>query len=315
MFPPTFKIEGPFAGVDPLIIMIAVGTTLAVIIMTAVVARQLARLQPKAPPPSQVQKASGEFDAWTERPKEQAQKDQEYYALYGSQPGRPAGAASPRAPPAPPPPVSAAALSNVVVDLSVGGPPADPTGWVAPPGASPPGVTSMSPSPPAVHPPARPRASGPTDEVVAPSHTRRIRDTSTGDFPAREPVAPPFERSSSTPGAVPGSGSPADAAYSPKAVPPPPPPPRPLDEAQAALVAEALPEGTAIKAPAKTAFRGPSRGQTVVGAGQTGLQEGTVLSPEKKAIRCPKCQTVFAGPAARPATVRCPACGTTGTLR
>lgn len=80
-------------------------------------------------------------------------------------------------------------------------------------------------------------------------------------------------------------------------------------------VAKALPEGTPLTAPSKSAFRAPPSAQTVVGAGATGTQDGETLASGKKAIRCPKCATVFSGPATRPATVKCPACGTSGTLR
>jgi len=319
MFPPVWKIEGPFAGVDPLIVILATGMTAAVILVTALVARQLQALQPKAPPPSQVQKASGEFDAWTEKPKAQAEKDQEYYALYGSQPGRPAVAG--RAPPAPPAPASVSPFGPVVVDLSGNAPPADDGGWLAMPEEP----RRASPSSTAhLHPPARPKA-GPSDEVIAPSHGRRVRDTATGELPPRESARPPFEKSSLEPGAVAPSPPPGDpfsrraTAPPPKAIsvtlPPAPAAPPPPDKLLAARLAEALPDTTQLQKPARTAFRGPSRGASVVGAGTAGVQEGAILSPEKKSIRCPKCQTVFVGPAARPATVRCPACGTMGTLK
>lgn len=313
MLPPVWKIEGPFGGVDPVLVILAAGITAGVIVMTAVVARQLAVLQPKAPPPSQVQKASGEFDMWTERPKAQGQQDAEYYALYGTQPGRSGGSVSPRVPPAPPAPSSVSPLGPVVVDLS-GSAPAQEEGWVSV-AEEPPVSSGALPPGPRIHPPARPRPTGPTDEVVAPSHGRRVRDTSTGELAPRDTPEPSFERSSMAPGAV-APGPIAADPFSPKApLPAAPPPPPPPDQLQTARVAESLPEGTPVRQTARTAFRGPSRGQSVVGAGQTGLQEGTVLSPEKKAIRCPKCQTVFSGPVTRPATVKCPACGTTGTLR
>ena len=79
-------------------------------------------------------------------------------------------------------------------------------------------------------------------------------------------------------------------------------------------VAQALPE--ALPTSTRGSFKQPPRGErVVVGAGATGVQEGEVLAAGTKAIRCPKCATVFAGPSTRPATVRCPACGTTGNLR
>src|SRR5690348_8986610 len=125
MLPFGFRIEGSLAGVDPLLVIVASAVTVGVIVATAVVARQLTKLQPKAPPPSQVQKASAELDAWTERPKAQSEKDQEYYSLYGSQPGRPSSASPPRAPPVP-----AAPLGAVMVDLSGGAAP-KPDAWVS----------------------------------------------------------------------------------------------------------------------------------------------------------------------------------------
>jgi hypothetical protein len=304
MIPWGFRIEGSFGGVDPILVIVASAVTVAVIVATAVVARQLARLQPKAPPPSQVQKASAELDAWTERPKAQSEKDQEYYSLYGSQPGRPASASGPRAPPVP-----ASPLGAVMVDLS-GGAPARQDAWVSAAEPSSPYVPASAP--PRMHPPPRP--TGPSDEVVAASHSRRVRDTATGEVPPRESARPPFERNSVEPGAVTPALPPGDP-FSPRAAPPPAPPaPTPPPRISTPSVSQSLPESLPSTS-AKAAFRGPSRGQTVVGAGTTGVQEGTVISPEKKAIRCPKCQTVFAGPAARPATVKCPACGTTGNLK
>jgi hypothetical protein len=301
VIPFPWRIEGSFGGVDPTIVIVLVGATAAAIAITAVIARQLAQLQPKAPQPSQVQKASGEFDAWTERPKDQAAKDQEYYAMYGSTPGR-ASMAPARQMAAPPTPTS---LSNVTIDLSGNVPQSD-GGWLSE--SEPRGVPA-----PIMPPRMEPR--GPSDEVIAPSHGRRVRDTSTGEVPGR----PSFERSSTEAGAVSAQAPPAP---SPRIVVPPlpssTPPPTPRDDRtplKATEGASTLPEGLSTTAPARAAFRGPSRGQTVVGAGQTGVQEGQTLSAATKSIRCPKCQTVFVGPAARPATVKCPACGTTGTLR
>ncbi len=286
-----------------------VGATAAAIAITAVIARQLAQLQPKAPQPSQVQKASGEFDAWTERPKDQAGKDQEYYAMYGSMPGR-ASMSPARQMASPPTPQS---LGNVTIDLSGRMPESD-GGWLSEP------ETRGPPAPSPIMPP-RMEPRGPSDEVISPSHGRRVRDTATGEVPPPQPGRPSFERSSMEPGAV-SAPSPAPPAPPPRIVVPPlptaqraaPTPPQ-RSPLKATEGASALPEGLSTTAPARAAFRGPSRGQTVVGAGQTGIQEGQVLSAATKSIRCPKCQTVFVGPAARPATVKCPACGTTGTLK
>jgi hypothetical protein len=303
MIPFGFRIEGSFGGVDPILVIVASAVTVGVIVAAAVVARQLAKLQPKAPPPSQVQKASAELDAWTERPKAQSEKDQEYYSLYGSQPGRPGSAMGARAPP-----VQASPMGAVMVDLSGGAPPRQ-DAWVSAAEPSSPYVPASAP--PRMHPP--PRMTGPSDEVVAASHSRRVRDTATGEMPPRESARPPFERNSVEPGAVTPAPPPGDP-FSPRAAPPPSPPAPQAPQIDTARIAQSLPEALPTTA-AKAAFRGPSRGQSVVGAGKTGMQEGTVISPEKKAIRCPKCQTVFAGPAARPATVKCPACGTTGNLK
>ena len=304
MIPPAWRIEGSFGGVDPTIVIVLVGATAAAIIITAVIARQLAQLQPKAPQPSQVQKASGEFDAWTERPKDQAAKDQEYYAMYGSMPGRATMSPS-RSMAAPPTPTS---LSNVTIDLSGRVPETD-GGWLQ-------ASDERAPPPPSpIMPPARYQQTGPSDEVIAPSHGRRVRDTATGEVPGR----PSFERSSTEAGAV------TSPAPPPRIVVPPlpgeaPAPPRPSARPErsplkATQMPDSILDGVPTTAPARAAFRGPSRGQTVVGAGETGVQEGQTLSAATKSIRCPKCQTVFVGPAARPATVKCPACGTTGTLR
>lgn len=303
------------------------------IAVTAVFARQLQQLQPKAAAPSAVQKASGEFDAWTERPKSQEQKDQEYYAMYGSMPGR-SSVAPARPMAAPPAPTSVGAMGPVVIDLSGNVPPGSDGGWVSEPEERGPyrGRSAIGPPPIA-------KPTGPTDEVVAPSHGRRVRDTATGEIAPRDEGRLSFERSSVEGGAVSQAAPPTRSASLlsqtptrstappqlpsdiPEA-PPSPPPPSQLRSARPAFAAPqtgdsegALPEGISTKAPAKAAFRGPSRGQTVVGAGQTGVQEGQVLTAATKSIRCPKCQTVFVGPAARPATVKCPACGTTGTLR
>jgi len=317
MIPPALKIEGAFAGVDPVIVLVLTAASAAVIVMTAIIARQLSRLQPKAPVPSKVEKASGEFDAWTERPKAQAEQDNEYYSLYGSMPGRPVGAASARVPPPPPAPSSSSPMgAPVVVDFSGRATPRDDS-WVAV--ADETDVLSAPPPLPPIHPPPTARPTGPTDEVVAPMHGRRVRDTSTGEIPSRVEAPVSYERSSAAAGAVAPRAPPGDP-FSPRAQAAPPlaparPSPPPPDKLVAAKLAEALPEGTSVGTPARAAFRGPSRGQTVVGAGTTGTQEGTMLGPGKKSIRCPKCQTVFAGPAARPATVKCPACGTTGTLK
>lgn len=317
LIPPVLKIEGTFAGVDPVFVMVLTAAAAAVIVMTAIIARQLARLQPKALVPSKVERASGEFDAWTERPKAQADQDKEYYSLYGSIPGRPVGAVGARAPPAPPAPGSAFG-APVVVDMSGRAPPRD-KGWAAV--ADDTDVLTAPPPLPPIHPPATANPAGPSDEVVAPTHGRRVRDTATGEIPSREEQPVSYERSSAQAGAVTQRAPPGDP-FSPKAQSTPPPPlaparpsPPPPDKLVAAKLAEALPEGTAVGAPSRTAFRGPSRGQTVVGAGTAGTQEGTMLGPGKKSIRCPKCQTVFAGPVARPATVKCPACGTSGTLK
>jgi hypothetical protein len=301
MIPPVWKIEGPFAGVDLTLIILATGVTIGVIMVTAIVARQLAVMQPKTAPVKAAPRATGEFDQWTERPKAPVDRDAEYQSLYGSRPAPAATYMSSRAPAAPPPP-----LGEVVVNL--GAPAAQDQGWVDVPGAA------FAPPPPAaVRPPPRP--TGPTDEVMAPSHARRGRDTSTGALPGEEPLASGFERSSTVPGALPSRGPPGDP-YSPRAPPPPPPPPRPTTTADDRIkVAKALPEGTSTAASAKSAFRAPPSAQTVVGAGATGTKDGETLPSGKKAIRCPKCATVFAGPATRPATVKCPACGTSGTLR
>jgi hypothetical protein len=319
MIPPVLKIEGTFAGVDPVIVLVLTAAAAAVIVMTAIIARQLSRIQPKAAAPSKVEKASGEFDAWTERPKAQAEQDKEYYSLYGSMPGRPVGAASVRMPPPPPAPASSSPMgAPVVVDLSGRAPPRDDS-WVSVGDET---NVQASPPPLPIHPPALSQPTGPTDDVVAPTHGRRVRDTGTGEIPVRSTPPPSYERSSIEAGAVAPRAPPGDP-YSPKAAlpqpqapPAPPAPARPtVDKLVAAKLAGALPEGTAVGAPARAAFRGPSRGQTVVGAGTAGTQEGTMLGPGKKSIRCPKCQTVFAGPATRPATVKCPACGTSGTLK
>lgn len=308
MFPP-WRIEGSLAGIDPVYVIVMVGAAAAAIVVTTVIARNLQQLQPKTPAPSQVQKASAEFDAWTERPKDQASKDQEYYSLYGSQPGRPAIApARPMA--APPPPVNP--MTPVMIDLSGSAPAPAERGWMGMP-------EERGPVSAPMHPPARPEP-GPSDEVIAPTHGRRVRDTATGELPPRSGERPAFERLSFEGGAVAPTPMPTPQAPPVRSSPPPPlpqapPSPPPPPQLKSAQVAEGLPEGVAVNAAARAAFRGPSRGQTVVGAGATGVQEGQVLSAATKSIRCPKCQTVFVGPAARPATVKCPACGTTGTLK
>ena len=305
MIPTPLRIEGMFGGVDPIFVLLLIAATAGAIVATTAVARNLQRMQPKAAAPQQVQKLSGEFDAWTERPKSQAQQNQEYYSLYGSMPGQ-GSVSAPRSMSAPPPPSSVAPMGPVVIDLSGNAPRQD--DWFA--GAS----------APAMHPPAALKQTGPTDDVVAPTHGRRVRDTATGELPPREATRPSFERQSIEGGAVapytpPARSAPARSAAPDITLPPAPPSPPPPSQLARAQIADALPEGLNTQAASKTAFRGPSRGQTVVGAGQTGVQEGQVLTPATKSIRCPKCQTVFVGPAARPATVKCPACGTTGTLK
>jgi hypothetical protein len=291
MIPPVWKIEGPFAGVNEDLIFLAVAVTVVVIALTAAVAHQLARIQPKPAKLAAAARSTGEFDTWTERPKTAPRPD-EYYARYGSQPAPPNSYVSPRAPPAPPPP-----LGEVVVNL--GGAPVQEEGW----------VDAATPAAPFSPPPLRapPQPTGPTDEVVAPSHARRGRDTATGMLPSEESPAPPFDRSSHVPGAI--------TSAAPAPLPPPPVLARPAGEKFSAPAPQPLPEATRAAAATRGAFREPAQAPSVVGTATTGAKEGELLTPGKKAIRCPKCATVFAGPETRPATVKCPACGTTGVLK
>jgi hypothetical protein len=305
-----WRIEGPFAGIDPMVIVGSLALVGAIIAVVASLAFQVARLQPKVPQAgaSTAKRASNEFDNWTERPKGSTNKDAEYQALYGSRPGPPSYVSS-QAPGAPAPPP----LGEVVVNLGGGAPPEE-SRWVdVPPEQAASGAPWGPPLSP-LRPPPRP--TGPTDEVIAPAHSRRGRDSSTGMLPSEETPNLLFERSSAAPGALPPRMKAGDP-YSPKAPasPPTPAPRRGLDEASKMKVAQTLPDAPPAPAPARGTFRQPSRDRAVVGAGATGVQEGEVLSAGTKAIRCPKCATVFAGPTTRPATVRCPACGTTGNLK
>jgi hypothetical protein len=306
----AWRIDGPFVGVDPVVVYGALAVTVVVITIVAVLGRQVAALQPKMPAPGSpaVKKASNEFDDWTERPKGQQSKDAAYQSLYGSRPG-PDSYVSSRAPAAPPSP----GMGEVVVNIGPAARVSD-AGWVNMPVELGPSSAASSAPPPSMYPPARLRPSGPTDDVVAPSHARRGRDSSTGELPSEGPSPPTFERSSTQPGAL-GPRSQAGDPYSPRApaVPGAPQPPRGLDEAGRMKVAQALPEGAG--ASTRGAFRQSARDRTVMGAGASGMGEGQDLTPSTKTIRCPKCATVFPGPATRPATVKCPACGTSGTLR
>jgi len=301
-----WKIEGPFAGIDPKVIFGSLALSIAIIAVVAVLALQVARMQPKMPQPgaASAKRPSNEFDNWTERPKAATSKDAEYQALYGS-PRGPPSYVSPRAPGAPNPP-----LGEVVVNLG-GGPPPQESGWVDVPAEPSAETAAWSPPASSIGPPGRP--TGPTDEVISPAHSRRGRDSSTGMLPSEETAEISFERSSTAPGALPPRIKAGDP-YSPKA-PPTPAPRQGLDETSKMKVAQALPEAPSAPAPARGTFRKASGDQGVVGAGATGMQEGEVLSAGTKAIRCPKCATVFAGPVTRPATVRCPACGTMGNLK
>ncbi len=305
------RIDGLFAGVDPLFVVLGVTLLAAVIGFTAVVARQVAQLTPKVKATSkaggqEVAKAGAEFESWTERPPEQRNYDAEYYSLYGSNPAARRDYIGPAAPAAPSAP--RAAGRDVVATL---GPPA--TGASASPWAPVP-EERLPPAGPRAHAPLSPPAApaGPTDEVVAPTHSRGARASGANpwqNLPDARPVDPSFERTSPRAGAPPPGpplqqvprGQPAPRAAAPQARRPAAP--------------TAPPAGTTRPGTARVAFRTPPGQQSVVGAADIGVKEGAQLSPERKAIRCPKCSTVFPGPAKRPATVKCPACGTGGLMK
>jgi len=305
-----WRIEGPFAGMDPVVVVASVALVGFVVTVVAFLALQVARLQPNvaAPGTQAARRVSSEFDQWTERGGSPTSKEAEYQAMYGS-PRGPPSYVSTRAPPLPAPPP----MGEVVVNVG-GRAPVQESGWVELPTNLGPSAASLGPPVPTFQPPARPV--GPTDEVVAPAHSRRGRDGSTGMLPSEETPPLSFERSSAVPGALAPRAGPGDP-FSPvaPAPPPTPAPQRGLDEAARMKVAQALPEMPPAPASTRGSFRQSARDRTVMGAGSTGMGEGEELSPTTKTIRCPKCATVFPGPASRPATVRCPACGTSGTLR
>jgi hypothetical protein len=306
------KIEGPFGGVDALYVLVGVVLVAAVIGVTAVVARQVAALTPKPGAASKARgaeaaKAGAEFESWTERPAAQRNYDAEYYSLYGSQPARQGDFVSPRAPGAPPAP--ATGRREVVAEL---GPPAAgadgaASAWAPAADWAAGGGTRQAPR---VHAPQAPpmEPTGPTDDVVAPRHSRGARaaagDPWQGLSAARE-AGPSFERSSVRPGAAAPQppaprvepGKPAPRASPPASLAPPPHPAAPRPGS------------------ARSTFRASPGSQRVVGGGGIGAKEGDEVAPERKAIRCPKCSTVFPGPATRPAMVKCPACGTGGMMK
>jgi hypothetical protein len=292
------KIEGPFAGVDPLLVFVGVALLAAVLGATAVVARQVAQLTPKPGAAAKARsaeaaKAGAELEAWTEKPAAARDYETEYYSMYGSAPSRQADFVSPNAPAAP----AAPATGGRDVVATIGGP-APPTPWGPAPEARP---------PPRAHAPFAPpqEPAGPTDEVVVPTHARGVRAADPWkDLATARPADPSFDRSSTRAGAPPAAppvprverGQPAPRAAPPaQRAPPVPQGPRPGS--------------------ARSTFRTPPGGQAVVGAADLGAKEGADLAAERKAIRCPKCSTVFPGPATRPATVKCPACGTTGLMK
>ncbi|HEX9708758.1 MAG TPA: hypothetical protein VGB42_02115 [Candidatus Thermoplasmatota archaeon] len=303
------KIDGPFAGVDPLFVLLGVVLLAAVIGATAVVARQVARLTPRTAvggakgKGQDAAKAGAEFESWTERPPAQRNYEAEYYSMYGSAPARRGDYVGPNAPAAPSAP-AATGGRDVTVTLNA------PPGSAGEP-ASPwePAPAEWARGPPRAHAPLAPpmEPTGPTDEVVAPAHARGARAASADPWqglPSARPVDPSFERSSAR------GGAPPPAPPRPKVGPGQPAPREP-----AAATARAPPAPPARPGSARSAFRTPPGGQAVVGAGDVGAREGAEVGPERKAIRCPKCSTVFPGPATRPATVKCPACGTGGVMK
>lgn len=296
------RIEGPFAGVDTLWVVLGIAILAAVIGFTAVVARQVAQLTPRPGAATKARgeeaaKAGAEFDSWTERPPAQRDYEADYYSLYGSKPARQGDYVSPKAPAAP------SAPSGDVM-ATFGGPAAADAataGWPAP--------SERAAAPRTQTPFAPPEPSGPSDEVVAPTHARGARSSAGADpwknlGTARE-AQTGFQRSSTRPGAAPPSPPVARTAPgqpAPRSSPPP---------------ARSSPPAAPGQRPgsARSAFRTPPGRQAVVGGAGVGAKEGDEVAPKRKAIRCPKCSTVFPGPEKRPATVKCPACGTGGVMK
>ena len=324
MIPPILKIDGPFAGLDPLYVILGVVITVGVLGGVAVIARQVHAMTPKQPTPQQrnqaqkAQQAGAQYDQWTERPQQRRDYESQYYSLYGSAPARQGDFVSPRAPQAPTAP--AAPGGDVVVTLSPQsaamrpaprpGAEGAPSPWASPSAFEPPGAQA-----PRVYPPPRASmAAGPGDDVVSPMHGRRAREVGlpTGQGAEPDPGTPPFERSSVRPGAAQPR---SDPAFSPRANPPavsapPPLPPAPPAPPKITPTTPRTPPSVG-----RTAFARPVGEQAVVGGAGMGLQEGSDVTPQRKAIRCPKCSTVFPGPLQRPAMVKCPACGTGGMLK
>lgn len=305
------RIQGPFAGVDVLWVLLGVVILAAVLGFTAVIARQVAQLTPKPGAATKARgqeaaKAGAEFESWTERPAEQRNYEADYYSIYGSQPARRGDYRGPNAPAAP------AAPGGGDVVATLGAPAAAASGWPAP--------SEGSAAPPRAHAPFAPPAqpTGPTDEVVAPTHARSAR-ASTGDpwkdLGTARQAETSFERSSTRAGAPPPApqlqrtprGQPAPRAS-------PPPPARPAAPRPGAPPAPPPPSAPRPGS-ARSTFRTPPGRRAVVGGAGVGAKEGDEVAPQRKAIRCPKCSTVFPGPETRPAMVKCPACGTGGVMK
>ena len=76
------KIEGPFGGVDALYVMLGIVLLVAVLAVTAVVARQVAGLTPQVKVGGKARgqeaaQAGAEFESWTERPAAQHNQEAE----------------------------------------------------------------------------------------------------------------------------------------------------------------------------------------------------------------------------------------------